>query len=164
MDMMNWMEVLTQNQIQTVIDMNQKTERFGLVLTKEDAKLLVDARRKVLQEQQRVEFGEGILPGLIWEFCDSAYISRDDYVEIIMRLQEIFFEYKNETLNRIPDDELIKLMKELYEEICFGDLDYLEGTCLNRLARVIRTGGREAEKRFMEEKEKWITAWKNYSP
>lgn len=158
------MEVLTQNQVQTVIDMSQKTERFGLVLTKEDAKLLVDARRKVLQEQQRVEFGEGILPGLIWEFCDSAYISRDDYVEIIMRLQEIFFEYKNETLNRIPDDELIKLMKELYEEICFGDLDYLEGTCLNRLARVIRTGGRKAEKRFMEEKEKWITAWKNYSP
>ena len=115
------MEVLTQNQIQTVIDMNQKTERFGLVLTKEDAKLLVDARRKVLQEQQRVEFGEEILPGLIWEFCDSAYISRDDYVEIIMRLQEIFFEYKNETLNRIPDDELIKLMKELYEDLyCKG--------------------------------------------
>lgn len=57
------------NQLQKVIDMNQKTEKFGLALTEEEAKLLVERRQENLREQQRVEFGEGILPKLIFTFA-----------------------------------------------------------------------------------------------
>ena len=56
-----WMELLAgQNQVQKVMDMNQKTERFGLSLTQQDAELLVERKRECLKEQQRVEFGETI--------------------------------------------------------------------------------------------------------
>ena len=51
-------------------------------------------------------------------------------VETIIRLQEIFYLYKNEMHDEITDDELLHLMKEQFENICFGDLDYLESTCL----------------------------------
>ena len=33
-------------------------------------------------------------------------------------------------------------MKEVYETICFGDLDYLEGTCLSNFAQAVRSGYR----------------------
>ena len=64
------------------------------------------------------------------------------YVETLIRLQEVFFLYKNEMLDEISDDELLQFMREQYDEICFGDLDYLEGTCLNHFAQAIRAGYR----------------------
>ena len=43
-------------------------------------------------------------------------------------------------MDEITDDELLHFMKEQYEEICFGDLDYLESTCLSNFAQAIRAG------------------------
>ena len=40
----------------------------------------------------------------------------------------------------ITDDELLHLMKEQFELLCFGDLDYLEGTCLADFAQAVRAG------------------------
>lgn len=128
------------NQLAKVMDTNQSTERFGLTLTQQDAQLILDERKHVLSEQKRVEFGESIVPKIIQEFCDSNYISQNNYVSTIIRLQEIFYLYKNEMQDEITDDELLHLMKEQFEIICFGDLDYLEGTCLANFAEAIRAG------------------------
>lgn len=69
-----------------------------------------------------------------------AYIDRNNYVETIIRLQDIFYLYKNEMNDEITDDELLHLMKEQFEILCFGDLDYLETNCLADFARAIRAG------------------------
>lgn len=136
-----WLELFSaQNQIQKVMEMNCQTERFGLSLTQEEVKLLVENRNLVLKEQQRVEFGEGILPKLIFAFCDSAYIDRGNYVDTMARLQEIFYTFKNETLDEITDDELLEFMREQYEEKCCGDTEYLEGTFLSDFAQMVRSG------------------------
>lgn len=109
----NWLDVLqSQNQLAKVIETNQYTERFGLTLSQQDAQLILDNRKTALQEQRRVEFGEGIVPKIIFEFCDSDYIDQSNYVDTIIRLQEIFYLYKNEMNDEITDDELIQLMKE----------------------------------------------------
>ncbi len=42
--------------------------------------------------------------------------------------------------DEITDAELLHLMKEQFENICFGDLDYLESTCLANFAEAIRAG------------------------
>ena len=142
-----WLEQLTgHSQLQKVMDMNQKTEKFGLMLTQEEARMLVERRKESLRTERRVEFGEGILPKLIFHFCDSSYIDQSNYADTIARLQEIFYLYKNEMLDEISDDELIQFMKEQYEEICFGDLEYLEGTCLESFAQAIRAGYRGYKK------------------
>ncbi len=52
-----------------------------------------------------------------------------------MRLQDIFYLYKNESLDELTDDELLEYMKEKFDGICAGDLDYLEGTELDTFAR-----------------------------
>ena len=42
----------------------------------------------------------------------------------------------------ITDEELLHFMREQFEEVCFGDLGYLEGTCLRIFAEAIRAGYR----------------------
>ncbi|MDO4556421.1 MAG: DUF6323 family protein, partial [Lachnospiraceae bacterium] len=109
---------------------NEKSKRFGLTLTKEDARLLAKERIDELQEQQRVEFGGGILPKIIDFFCDSPYIFQSNYVDTLVRLQEIFYLYKNESMDLCTDDELLECMKEAFDGVCQGSLEYLEETAL----------------------------------
>lgn len=137
----NWMILLQeQNQLSKVIKTNESTEQFGLSLTEQDARLILEERKNSLVEQKRIEFGEGIATKIIYEFCDSDYIHQSNYVDTVIRLQEIFYLYKNEMQDEITDDELLHLMKEQFENLCFGDLDYLENTCLANFAKAIRAG------------------------
>ena len=137
----NWIKLLQKsNQLAKVMETNRDTERFGLALTQQDAQLILDERKNVLREQKRVEFGEGMVPKIIYEFCDSNYIDQNNYVSTMIRLQEIFYLYKNEMQDEITDNELLHLMKEQFEFLCFGDLDYLESTCLANFAEAIRAG------------------------
>lgn len=142
MESTNWLALLERTQIQKVMESNQYTEQYGLTLSEQDAKILAQERKSTLIEQKRVEFGESILPRIIYEFCDSAFISQSNYVESLTRLQEIFFLYKNEMLDEISDEELLNFMKEQFETVCFGDFDYLEGTCLDVFAQAVRAGYR----------------------
>ena len=149
---MDRLEVMSQkNQIQKVMQTNQYTERFGLVLSEEEANFLVQERSRSLRQEQRVEFGEGILPKLIFQFCDSPYLSQDNYVESIVRLQEIFYLYKNESLDDLSDDELLDYMKEKFDGVCQGDFEYLEGTVLEEFARNVRAESRKYMGSFREE-------------
>ena len=137
----DWMVLLEQQTaLEPVLETNQAAERFGLTLTKEDAMVILEERAKTLREQKRVEFGEGIVPRIIYAFCDSDFIDQNCYRETIIRLQEIFYLYKNEMEDEISDEELLHFMREQFEEICFGDLDYLEGTCLSIFSQAVRAG------------------------
>jgi hypothetical protein len=127
-------------QLQNIIACNQYTEKFGVRLLEKDALLLLESRKNNLKEQERIEFGEGILSKLIFAFCDSAYIYQDNYVDTIGALQEIFYLYKNESLDELSDDELLDYMKEHFNGDCQGSLDYLEETCLEEFCREIRSG------------------------
>ena len=131
-----------QNQLAKIVETNQTTQQYGLSLSKEDAELILSERNHALREQRRVEFGEGIIAKIIYEFCDSEFIDQNNYVYMMIRLQEIFYLYKNEMQDEITDDELLHFMKEQFERVCFGDLDYLEGTCLSVFAQAIRAGYR----------------------
>ena len=132
----DWMVLLQENQVGKVVETNRATAQYGLALTEEEAKLIVRERTDTLREQKRVEFGDSVTPKIIYEFCDSDFIDQNNYVETIVRLQEIFYLYKNEMLDEISDEELLHLI----ENVCFGDLDYLEGTCLNNFAQAVRAG------------------------
>ncbi len=141
MEEKNWLELMSkQTQVKEVLARNRDTEKFGLALSEKEAQLLVAERGEVLRKERRVEFGQGILPKIIDSFCDSAYITQDSYCDTLIRLQEIFFLYKNEMLDEITDDELLEFMREQFDGVCCGDLDYLEGTCLDLFAQAIRAG------------------------
>ncbi len=143
MDEKDWLARISgQYGLEKVVEMNKLTEKFGLVLSEEDAKYLVSIRQDSLKEQQRIEFGEGILPRLIFAFCDSPYIDQNNYVDTMARLQEIFYLYKNESMDLLTDEELLEYMRESFDDVCQGSLDYLEDTALEELGRKIREEGR----------------------
>lgn len=134
MEEKNWLWMISkENHIQKIMDMNEKTAGSGLVLTQEDAALLVRTGNETLKEQQRVEFGESILPKIISFFCDSPYIHQDSYVETLIRIQEIFYVYKNESADQLSDDALLEYMRATFNGVCGGSLEYLEGMPLEEL-------------------------------
>ena len=61
-------------------------------------------------------------------------------METIIRLQEIFYLYKNEMMDELSDDELLAFMREQFDQVCCGDFGYLEGTCLDLFAQAVRAG------------------------
>lgn len=141
------MELLgQQSQISILMESNQYSKKYGLTLTEQDARALALERTNSLKEQKRVEFGQGIIPKLIYAFCDSAYITQENYAETLIQLQDLFYLYKNEMMDEITDDELIHFMKEQFETICYGDLEYLAGTCLENFAQAIRAGYQDYQK------------------
>lgn len=137
----NWMEQFdSRNQMAEILDTNAYTEKFGLIVSKEDAQMILAARRTILKQQRRVEFGRSVTEALIKEFCDSQYIEQDHFTEDLIRLQEIFYTFKNEMLDLVTDDELLHFMREQFDEPCMGDLDYLEETVLPIFAQAVRNG------------------------
>lgn len=135
----NFMLLLSeQNRKELIKKTNEYTHQFGLSLTDDDIQELMIRRRECLSEQQRVEFGQGILEKIIFAFCDSDFIYQENYAETIAELQNIFYLYKNEAMDELTDDELISIMRNAFDGECQGSLEYLEETYLEQLARKIR--------------------------
>lgn len=100
----------------------------------------MQSRDASLRDSGRVEFGGGILPAVIYAFCDSPYMNQAEYADSLAQLQEIFYLYKSEALDLLTDEELLSFMRRHFDETCYGDIEYLSGTCLERFARAIRQG------------------------
>ncbi|WP_294149206.1 DUF6323 family protein [uncultured Clostridium sp.] len=130
----------TEEEIAGLLACSEKTEEHGLTLTREEAAELVVSRNGSLKKYRRVEFGRGMLDKLVYTFCDSEYINSDDYLETLEELLELFYEFRNESGDKLSDDELLAFMKEQFEGVCYGDLEYLGGTCLERFAATVRAG------------------------
>ena len=125
-----------------LMECNEESAQFGLTLTRKEAGELVTCRNESLRRWGRVEFGKGILDKLVQVFCDSPYLNQDNYLEVLKQLQEMFYEFKNETQDQMTDNELLNFMREQLDEVCYGDLEYLESTCLDRLGAGVRAGYR----------------------
>ena len=125
-----------------VLETNKTTEKYGLSLTREEAGIILKEQERILKEQRRIDLNDGAAEKIILEFCDSDFINQENYAETVIRLEEIFYLYKNEMQDELTDDELLHLMREQFDELCFGDLDYLEGTCLEKFAEAVRAGYR----------------------
>ena len=126
--------------VQELRDCNVLTTRYGLTLSEAQIQSLVAGRHGALVDTGRVEFGNGILKKLIYAFCDSPYLAQESYVETLLDLQDSFYYFKNESMDRISDDKLIEFMKTVFDGRAQGSLDYLSGTSLEDLCRHAREG------------------------
>ncbi|MFB0920872.1 MAG: DUF6323 family protein [Oscillospiraceae bacterium] len=116
-------------------DCNEFSVKYGLVLSENQIQNLVQKRFEALKDTGRIEFGAGILEKLIYAFCDSPYIHSQNYEDTILELQDAFYYFKNESDDRISDDELIEYMKGTFDGKAQGSIEYLTGTSLEELCR-----------------------------
>jgi len=119
---------------------NAITGQYGLLLTDRQISNIADKQYEALAAAGRVELGRGILRMLVVEFCDSPFIDQENYEETILELLDSFYYFKNESEDRIPDDDLIKLMRRHFDTVCQGSLEYMNGTTLEDLCRNARCG------------------------
>ena len=129
-----------QIEIANIKKCNEYTTQYGLILSDDQINNLLERRKETLKETGRIEFREGIIDKLIKEFGDSPYINQENYAETLYELIEMFYEYKNETMDLITDDELIEFMKRSFDGICQGDLEYLSGTVMYRMRENLLSG------------------------
>ena len=126
--------------IEELKDCNELTVNDGLYLSDNAIMEIAERRIASLKNTGRVEFKKGILKKLILEFCDSPFIMQENYEETILELQDSFYYFKNESQDKIPDDELLSFMKKYFDGKCQGSLEYLSGTSLEDLCRNTRYG------------------------
>lgn len=119
---------------------NELTVRFGLSFSEQQIQSIIEKRFNALKDTGRIEFGKGILKMLITEFCDSPYITQENYEDTILELQDSFYYFKNESNDLISDEELISFMKHHFDGICQGSLEYLCDMTLEELCRNTRYG------------------------
>lgn len=133
--MFNAMEVQTFEALQAC---NLFTAQYGLCLSAEQIQSMVNKRFDTLKAMGRMEFGEGILKQLIYQFCDSPYITQENYEGILCDLLDSFYYFKNESMDSIPDDVLLSMMKRQFDGKCQGSTEFLNGSFLEELCRSAR--------------------------
>lgn len=133
-------ELVNQKVHDEISECNNYTKDYGLKLSKADIIELLNTRELALEKSGRIEFDGQIIDKIIKKFCDSPYISQYNYGESINELVEIFYNYKNETMDLIGDDELIDIMKMYFDGYCQGSIELLEGKVLYKIAENLRNG------------------------
>lgn len=123
----------TEGVIAEILAVNEKTAQYGLVLDKNDAAEIAEARTSALRVSGRLEFHGGLIEKLIEAFCDSPYIDQTNYKDTICELLYLFYEYKS--LTRISDKALIKYMADSFNGECRGSIEMLNSEYLMKSNR-----------------------------
>ena len=111
-----------------ILDLNEKSQIYGLTLNKEDVKEIINSRDNTLKSYGRIELDIGITKMIIENLYKSQYTDKDDYVYAINDLHEVFYYLKNETLDQISDIEIIEIIDEVYNN-CSGRIDIVQEKC-----------------------------------
>lgn len=118
---------------------NEESKKYRLMLTAADARGLMETRNQAISSHGRVELGIEPVKKIIAAFCTSPYIHQTEYARTMSQLIEVFYYMKNETEDRIGDDELIGIMVEFFNNSCQGSLELLRDREMDRYARQFRS-------------------------
>lgn len=115
--------------------LNRETEAHGLRLTRAQASRLREARVQSLRRTGRVEFAPGRIERLIRAFCDSPYLTQENYADTLGALIELFDTVKTEVDDRISDAALIAALRTAFDGVCRGSLESLADEMLAQVVR-----------------------------
>lgn len=106
---------------------NKATAKYGLRLTEQQALGLVQRRGEALRATGRVEFGRGVIRELVLGFCDSPYLSQENYEETIADVQDVFYRRKedSEVGEAMSDDDLVAALRYAFDHEAGGSTDVL---------------------------------------
>ena len=134
------MPVSPETEVGAIMALNRETEWNGLRLTHAQAEQLAEVRAQSLQRTGRIEFAPGRVECIIRAFCDSPYLSQEEYVDTLSALIELFDAVKTETDDRVSDAALIEEMRAAFDGACHGSLELLADEVISRVVR--RTNAR----------------------
>lgn len=108
-----------------ILNLNNESQNYGLDLTKEDVEEIINSRNDTLKYYGRIELDISVTKHIIENLYTSQYTDKDDYVELINDIQDIFYYLKNETLDEISDIEIIEIIDKFYNDFS-GRIDMVQ--------------------------------------
>ena len=123
-----------ENTVGALEALERRMAPLGLRLTQEECLALAEGRERALTDTGRVEFGEGILPALAEALADSPYLHPADWAETLMEGQLLFYHWKAEAGDLVPDRALLRFLRKAFDD-ARGAMAYLEGFSLKELRR-----------------------------
>ena len=156
----HFLNSITPNQAKEITDLNEYSAKFGLVLSVDEAKTLVEAKKDSLSSNGRVEFGNTISSRLVREFCSSPYLEKHTYLQTLIDLQEYFYHFKNLIESKISDDDLLEVMHLIFDEAAHGSVDFFASIDAETLLKISDTG----DFRFtdMHNSLDWLEGWETW--
>lgn len=124
-----------------ILSCNEETKKYGLLLTKHQALALTQTRTTALHENKRIEFGSSIVDKLILAVCDSPYMTQEIYEDTLHEMIQLFYDLKNNTWDRVSDQDLIDFMKSAFNGCCRGSMELLIEKSM-QLIKHIHGGGK----------------------
>lgn len=73
-----------------ILNLNNESQSYGLVLSKEDVDEIINSRNDTLKYYGRIELDIDVTKKIIENLYTSQYTDKDDYVELINDIQKIF--------------------------------------------------------------------------
>mgnify|MGYP005772392907 CR=1 FL=1 len=118
--------------------MTKENRMNQITLTQKQSLALRQTAAGALKQTGRIEFGPGAVEPIVEVFSDSPYLTLENCEDTLSELITLFYTFKNETLDRISDDALIRYMKKAFDGECHGSIELLESQALPTLAKKIR--------------------------
>ena len=114
------------------------SRHYGLSLGYSQMQELEEGHYRALADYGRIEFGEGILQDLVQMFCDSPYLTQENYAAVLAELQDIFYYFKSESMDFLTDEELLEVMRALFNGKAQGSTTCLSETSMETLCSYLR--------------------------
>lgn len=96
-----------------------------IIITEETALSLIEHKNDILKQTGRIELSFSALNLIVKTFINSAYIDQHSFKETIYVITEIFYTLKNDTDDMVNDKTLIKLLFDLFENSCKGEIELM---------------------------------------
>lgn len=126
-----------------LLSTNSVSVQDGLVLSPVQALELAETHRRALDRCGRIEIGTDTVRKIIDAFRVSNYLWQKDYVDLLNEAVEAFYELKNESEDRISDDDLIALLAGAFERYRGSLAPFLQSRELDCQMRRLRYGYEE---------------------
>ncbi len=120
-------------------ELNGVISEYGLFLSVKQVNELAFAVQKALRESNRIEIGSGIMPVIAEEFSNSVFINQENYVSVLKEIISLFFKVKTAVCDSISDKNLVRLIKDYYENKAFGSVELMSEKDIDILIKFIET-------------------------
>lgn len=121
--------------VDRILNYNEKLSQHGLILSEKQALEIARSRSDSLVSNGRIDFDCSVTEKLIGAFSDSSFLDQDSFASAICQFTDIFYFFKNETLDKIDDNMLVNIIKDTFENECGGDIDFVFDVLMEKLTR-----------------------------
>ena len=119
--------------------LNAVIAQRGLFLTQNDVREIVRVRTRALTDNCRFEVGIGSIEKITESLLPSPFVNRSNFAETLCTFLSIFYYIKTASFDSISDEDVIRILKDTYENVCYGSLGEMRGKEVEMILGYIRS-------------------------